>query len=108
MTTNTTPTDLKVSPEETRRPLTGPGHRAPGEREPAAPEHGAPQKRHPVRWVVLLLLVAGIAGYVVYQAGHPAPTAKKAGGRGRGAGGGPIAVAVAPANRSSVPVYLEG
>ncbi len=106
MTTNTTPTDLKTSPDETRRPFTGPGHRIPG--EPGAPEHGAPKKRHPLRWTVLLLLVAGIAGYVVYQAGHQPPPAKKGGGRGRGAGGGPIAVAVAPAVRSSVPVYLEG
>lgn len=102
MTTNTTPTDLKALPDETRRPYTGPGHRIPD-------EPGAPKKRHPLRWVVLLLLVAGIAGYVVYQAGHQAPTQKKAGGRGgRGGAGGPIAVAVAPANRSSVPVYLEG
>ena len=102
MTTNTTPTDLKALPDETRRPYTGPGHRIPD-------EPGAPKKRHPLRWVVLLLLVAGIAGYVVYQAGHQAPSQKKAGGRGgRGGAGGPIAVAVAPANRSSVPVYLEG
>ena len=107
MTTNTTPTDLKALPDETRRPFTGPGHRLPG--EPGAPEHGAPKKRHPLRWVVLLLLVAGIAGYVVYQAGHQAPTQKKAGGRGgRGGAAGPIPVAVAPANRAPVPVYLEG
>jgi membrane fusion protein, multidrug efflux system len=106
MTTNTTPTDLKTSPDETRRPFTGPGHRLPGEH--GVPEPGTPKKRHPLRWVLVLLLVAGIAGYVVYQAGHPAQTAKKAGGRGRGAAAGPIPVAVAPATRSSVPVYLEG
>jgi membrane fusion protein, multidrug efflux system len=100
MTTNTTPTDLKASPEETRRPFP-PEHRMPE-------QHGAPKKRHPLRWVIVLLLVAGVAGYVVYQAGHPAPTAKKATGRGRGAGSGPIPVAVTPAARTSVPVYLNG
>ncbi|HWE00115.1 MAG TPA: MdtA/MuxA family multidrug efflux RND transporter periplasmic adaptor subunit [Bryobacteraceae bacterium] len=99
MTTNTTPTDLKASPEETRRPFP-PEHRTPD-------QHDAPKKRHPLRWIIVLLLVAGVAGYVVYQAGHPAPTAKK-GGRGRGAGGGPIPVAVAPATRAGVPVYLNG
>jgi multidrug efflux system membrane fusion protein len=100
MTTNTTPTDLKASPEETRRPFP-PEHRTPE-------QHGEPKKRHPLRWIIVLLLVAGVAGYVVYQAGHPAPTAKKAGGRARGAGGGPIPVAVAPADRNNVPVFLNG
>jgi multidrug efflux system membrane fusion protein len=99
MTTNTTPTDLKASPEETRRPFP-PEHRTPD-------QHDTPKKRHPLRWIIVLLLVAGVAGYVVYQAGHPAPTAKK-GGRGRGAAGGPIPVAAATAVRTSVPVYLNG
>jgi multidrug efflux system membrane fusion protein len=106
MTTNTTPTDLKTSPDETRRPFTEPGHRMPDEH--GAPGDRGPKKRHPLRWVLVLLVIAGVAAYVVFQAGHPAPTKKAGGGRGRGAGAGPIPVAVATAVRTSVPVYLNG
>lgn len=98
MTTNT-PTDLKAPPEEIHRQF------PPSHRPPADP--GGPKKRHFLRWIVVLLLILGAAGYIVFEAGKPAP-AKKAGGRGRGALGGPIPVAVAPATRASMPVYLNG
>ncbi len=67
-------------------------------------------------WSVFLLIIATVAGYAVYRAGHPQATAQKAaGGGGRGGGGGgrggaagPVPVVVTKVTRSSIPVYLPG
>jgi multidrug efflux system membrane fusion protein len=63
--------------------------------------------------VVFLLIVAGVAGYAVWRASHPAPVARGGGGgggggRGGGAQLGPVPVVVAKVARSSIPVYLNG
>ncbi len=99
MTTNT-PTDLKAPPLETHRPFPT------AHRPPVDPE--APKKRHFLRWMLILLVIAGAAAYVVFEAGRPQPAKKAGGGRGRGGLGGPIPVAVQPVVRASVPVYLNG
>src|SRR5579871_2389324 len=99
---------------------------------PSLPGHGAeppaPRKfrRRGLVWLVALLIIAGIAGYAVWRAGHPAPAPangagpagngprRGAGGGGGGFGGrggapgGPIPVVLAPVSRASVPVYLNG
>jgi multidrug efflux system membrane fusion protein len=95
MTTNT-PTNLSTELAE------------PGIGGPPA-HHDKPKKRGLV-WVVILLAIAGIAGFAVYRAGQPAPApAAGAGGRGRGRGaGGPTPVSVAKPHKSNVPVYLNG
>jgi multidrug efflux system membrane fusion protein len=64
-------------------------------------------------WLVLLLLIVGVAGYAVWRAGQPiAPQRAQGGGGGRGggrgAGAGPVPVVVSSVSRSSVPVYLNG
>jgi multidrug efflux system membrane fusion protein len=67
-------------------------------------------------WMLLLLAVAGVAGYAVWRASQPnlVPVPVGGGGRGgraRGAAGGafgPIPVVVAKAKTSNVPVYLTG
>jgi multidrug efflux system membrane fusion protein len=80
------------------------------DRTPAAPTRGR-------LWFVLLLIIAGVAGYAVWRAGRPVGPARTAdgggrggGGRGggRGAGAGLVPVVVANATRSSLPVYLNG
>jgi multidrug efflux system membrane fusion protein len=69
-----------------------------------------PRKRGFV-WVILLLMVAGVAGFAVWRASQPGlvavSPAGRGGGRGRGALG-PTPVAVVKAKRASVPVYLSG
>ena len=107
MTTNTTTTDLK----------TAPGIHIP---EPGAPFHqGAPPgaqkpKKRGFVWMLLLLIVVGVAGYAVWRAGQGnlVPVSPNAGGRraaARGGGGlGPTPVVVAKASRTNVPVYLTG
>jgi multidrug efflux system membrane fusion protein len=68
-------------------------------------------------WALFLLIIVGITGYAVWQAGHPstvAKGAKGAGGGGGGAGGGrgggvgPVPVVVTKVTRSSIPVYFPG
>jgi multidrug efflux system membrane fusion protein len=72
-----------------------------------------PRKRGFV-WVILLLMVAGVAGFAVWRASQPGLIAvSPAGGGGRGAGRGrgalgPTPVAVVKAKRASVPVYQTG
>ena len=89
-----------------------PAVRVPGQHEPRPPSPHKPKKRAIV-WVVLLLIIAGVAGYAVRHAGDPAITpGKQAGGggfgRGRGAALGPVPVVVTKVARSSIPVYLNG
>jgi membrane fusion protein, multidrug efflux system len=111
MTTNTTPTDLKEFPEVHR--IGPPEHHGP---PPGG--SGKPKKRG-IIWVVLLLVIAGVTGYAVWQAGKKGTFAQPNqgfGGRGRGRGGrggggaglGPVPVVTARVTRADVPVYLNG
>jgi len=90
----------------------------PSSHEPAPPGSGKSRKRGLI-WLLFLLAIAGVAGYAVWRAGHPAPAAQKGqggggggggfgGGGGRGAGLGPVPVVVTKVARSSIPVYLNG
>jgi multidrug efflux system membrane fusion protein len=84
----------------------------PARQLPAPPASRKPKKRGLI-WVVFLLIVAGVAGYAVWRASHPAPVARGGGGGGggfRGGGGqlGPVPVVVSKVARSSIPVYLNG
>lgn len=85
----------------------------PAQQLQAPPSSRKPKKRGLI-WVVFLLIVAGVAGYAVWRASHPAPVAGGAGGgggrRGGGAGGqlGPVPVVISKVARSSIPVYLNG
>src|ERR1700736_4430716 len=108
MTTKTTPTDLKDYPEVRRIGL--PEHPA-----PKRPDTGKPRKRGLI-WILLLAIIAGVAGYAVWKAGQPAANpqqgqgGKGGRGRGRGAGGGlgPVPVVTAKVTRADLPVYLNG
>ncbi len=80
------------------------------DRTAAAPSRGR-------LWFVLLLIIAGVAGYAVWRAGRPVAPQRAADGGGRGGGGrgggrgggaGLVPVVVANAARSSLPVYLNG
>jgi len=101
MTTNT------PTPETTNEIRTAPQpHVAP------AGEPPKPKKRGFV-WVLLLLVVAGVAAFAVWRASQPnlIPANPNAGGRGggrRGGGLGPTPVVVAKAKKQPVPVYLTG
>ena len=88
--------------------------------EPVDPVLGAnlqndkPKKRG-LLWVLILLIIAGIAGYAVWRAGQPGLVATPQGGGGRGSGGGrgrgsfgPTPVSVAKPHKANVPVYLNG
>ncbi len=108
MTTKTNPSDLKTLTEGNR--MDSPGH------IDAAPPGSRKPKKRGLIWVVLLLVVAGIAGYAVWRAGHPAAPVRGQGGAGGGRGGGgggrgqlgPVPVVLAKVTRSSIPVYLNG
>jgi multidrug efflux system membrane fusion protein len=83
-----------------------------GEQKPVQPSPEKPKKRGLI-WVVVLLILAGVAGYAVWRAGHPAAASEKGdGGGGRGGGRnaptGPVPVVVTTVTRSTVPVYLNG
>src|SRR5438270_8581670 len=108
MTTNTTTTDLKTTPDHihgTPPPPSFPGGKAPQEKA----------KKRGIVWVLLFLIIACVTGYAVWLAGQPAPVPAagagggggRGGGRGRGAGG-PTPVVIAKAHRANVPVYLNG
>ena len=85
----------------------------PGPHGPTRPISAKPKKRGLI-WVVFLLIVAGVAGYAVWRAGHTtAPQRAQDGGGGRGGGRraaviGPVPVVVSTVTRSSIPVYLNG
>ena len=109
MTTKTNSSDLKTLPEMDRMDL-------PGQHGPLPPGSGKPKKRGLI-WVVFLLIIAAVAGYAVWRAGHPALQQRgQGGGGGRGGGGGgggrgplgPVPVVVSKVTRSSIPVYLNG
>ncbi len=108
MTTKTNPSDLKTLPEGDRLD-------SPGQHGTAPPSSRKPKKRGLI-WVVLLLIVAGIAGYAVWRAGHPSAPVRGQGGGGGGRGGGgggrgplgPVPVVLSKVGRSSIPVYLNG
>jgi membrane fusion protein, multidrug efflux system len=83
----------------------------PGNHEPPPPP--AKKSKRGLIWVLFLLIIAGIAGYAVWRAGHPVARQRGQGGGGRGgpgAGGnlGPVPVVVSKVTRSSIPVYLNG
>src|SRR6185437_5187137 len=93
-----------------RTPESLPDLQLPGHHAPARPPHKS--KKRGLVWVVVLLIVAGLAGYAVKHAGEPgmAPQ-RQAGGRGggpRGAGLGPVPVVVSRVGRSSIPAYFDG
>jgi multidrug efflux system membrane fusion protein len=105
MPTNTNQPEYKTIPEVEHQ-------EQPGQRLPAPPSSRKPKKRGLI-WVVFLLMVAGVAGYAVWRASHPAPVVRGAGGGGGGGGRGggqlgPVPVVVSTVTRSSIPVYLNG
>jgi multidrug efflux system membrane fusion protein len=105
MTTKTSTTELRNVPVSH-----GSTTDIPGVTPATGPQK--PRKRGFV-WVLLLLLVAGVAAYAVWRAGQPGlvPANPNGGGRGggRGRGGlGPTPVVVDKAKRTAVPVYLTG
>src|SRR3954462_2559418 len=87
--------------------------------EPAAPglsippHDGKPKKRGLI-WVLVLLIIAGVAGYAVWRAGQPGLVATPQGGGGGRGGGrgrgnfGPTPVSVTKPHKANVPVYLNG
>lgn len=104
MPTNTNQPEYKTLPEVGRQD-------SPVQHLPAPPSSRKPKKRGLI-WVVFLLIVAGVAGYAVWRASHPATVARGAGGGGGGFRGGgqlgPVPVVVSKVARSSIPVYLNG
>lgn len=104
MTTNTSTTDLKHTPDS-HGATSGPGGL--DNQPPKAKKRG-------LVWVILLLLVVGVTVFAVWRAGQPglipvSPGAQpKGGGRGRGAGFGPTPVGVTKALKKNVPVFLTG
>jgi multidrug efflux system membrane fusion protein len=89
----------------------------PSQQEAPPPGSGKSKKRGLI-WVVFLVIIAGVAGYAVWSAGHPTAAGKggKGGGGGGGFGGGgggaaalgPVPVVVTKVTRSSIPVILNG
>jgi multidrug efflux system membrane fusion protein len=107
MTTNT-PTDLKDFPE------VQPRHGVPEPPSPKFTPSGKPKKRGFI-WVLLLLIIAGVAAYAVWKAGQPGAIpqnqnkggGRKGGGR-NGNGNGPIPVVTTPVKYADFPVVLNG
>ncbi len=105
MPINTNEPEYKTVPEVDHQHV-------PAQELSAPPSSRKPKKRGLI-WVVFLLIVAGVAGYAVWRASHPAPVTRGGGGGGGGGfrGGGqlgPVPVVVAKVTRSSIPVYLNG
>jgi multidrug efflux system membrane fusion protein len=108
MITNTSTTDLKNAPGESPV-LPPPRHQGP-DGHSAPPIRSKPKKRGFI-WMLLLLVVVGVAVYAVWRAGQPGLIVQPQTGRGRGrnaAGLGPQPVVVTKAKRINVPVYLTG
>ena len=81
--------------------------------QPELPPGSARPRKRGLIWLVVLLIIASVAGYAVWRAGHPVATAQKGGsggggGGGRGGASGPVPVVVTKVARSSIPVYLNG
>src|SRR3982750_2133810 len=80
----------------------------------SAPPHEPRPRKRGLIWVVVLLLIAGVAGFAVWRASQPGLVATPQGGGGRGGGGhgrggfGPTPVSVAKPHKANVPVYLNG
>ncbi|HEY2381482.1 MAG TPA: MdtA/MuxA family multidrug efflux RND transporter periplasmic adaptor subunit [Terriglobia bacterium] len=77
--------------------------------KPAAPPRKA--RKRALVWATFFLIIAGVAGYAVWSAGHPTNTGQQGQGGGRGGGRGnlgPVPVVVTKVGRSSIPVYLDG
>ena len=70
---------------KTQPPASPPEGNLPGLETPSQPTHGKPKKRGLI-WVVFLLILAGVAGYAVWRAGHPIAASEKGEGGGRGGG----------------------
>ena len=77
----------------------------------------ARSRRRGAIWLVLFVVIIGVAGYAVWRASRPASAATRTGadgGAGRGGGGGRggagdlVPVVVTNASRSTIPVYLNG
>ena len=103
MPTNTNQPEFKTMPEVDHQDV-------PAQHLAASPSSRKPKKRGLI-WVVFLLMVAGVAGYAVWRASHPAAVVRGAGGGGGGRGGaqlGPVPVVVSKVTRSSIPVFLNG
>jgi membrane fusion protein, multidrug efflux system len=104
MPINTNEPEYKTVPELDHQPV-------PAQQLQAPPSPRKFKKRGLI-WVLFLLIVAGVAGYAVWRASHPAPVTGGAGGGGRRGGGGgqlgPVPVVVSKVTRSSIPVYLNG
>ena len=88
--------------------------RMPVEHGAPPPSPGKPKKRGLI-WLVFLLIIAAVAGYAVWRAGHPAAPPKSPRRRGRRRRRrpwrrvlGPVPVVVTKVARSSIPVYLNG
>src|SRR5215470_6278663 len=86
------------------------------QREPV--QAAARSRRRGVIWLVLFVVIIGVAGFAVWRASRPASAATRTGadggggrgGRGFGRGGGAdlVPVVVTNASRSTIPVYLNG
>ena len=76
----------------------------------ATPPSSGKSKKRGLIWLAFLVIVAGVVGYAVWRASHPAaPVSTQGGGRrGRGAQLGPVPVVVTNVTRSSIPNYLNG
>jgi multidrug efflux system membrane fusion protein len=91
-----------------------PGAQLPHQHGLVVPPNPRKPKKRGFVWLVLLLIIGGIAGYAVWRAGQPNAIPQKGqggGGRGGGRGGGqlgPVPVVVNKVTRSSIPVILNG
>jgi membrane fusion protein, multidrug efflux system len=111
-------TPTMIEPDTTTPPAVRDDRPVPRQREPTPAAPQRPPKARGLIWLVLLLIIVGVAGYAVWRASRPvASQAAQPGGRGSGGGGGrgngggglgPVPVVVANAGRASVPVTLNG
>ena len=84
------------------------------------PTPAAASRRRGAIWLVLFVVIIGVAGYAVWRASRPASAATRTGaegggravgggrGGGRGGAGDLVPVVVTNASRSTIPVYLNG
>lgn len=96
----------------------GPDSLIPGSHQDPHKPAAAPRKakKRALIWAIFFVIIAGVAGFAVWSAGHPTNNGQQGqgqgGGGGRGGGGrgnlGPVPVVVTKVGRSSIPVYLNG